>query len=131
MGDISRNLSRKEFACPCGKCNKDTVDFQLAEVLQDVVNHFVTEYGEMLQISIRINSGHRCAEHNKAVGGSASSLHLDGRAADFIVKNVHPDEVADYLEAKYPNTFGIGRYRGRTHVDTRSGMARWDKRGEK
>lgn len=125
MGDISTNLSRREFACPCG-CGKDTVDYELARVIQDVVDHFARD--TVLRIYVKINSGHRCAAHNKKIGGSASSQHVDGRAADFFLTNVHEDDVADYLEAKYPDTFGIGRYRGRTHVDTRASRARWDQR---
>lgn len=33
---------------------------------------------------LRINSGYRCAEVNRIVGGSRTSAHLSGRAADFI-----------------------------------------------
>lgn len=31
---------------------------------------------------IRVNSGYRCPELNRAVGGSARSSHMEGRAAD-------------------------------------------------
>jgi hypothetical protein len=48
---------------------------------------------------------------------------------DFWIKDVHADDVADYLESKYPSKYGIGRYVGRTHVDVRSDKAyRWDYR---
>lgn len=116
MGDILENFSRSEFACKCG-CGFDTVDIQLGEVLQDVREHF----GRM----VKINSGCRCERHNLHEGGSENSQHLYGRAADFEVKGVHADVVADYLEKRWPNC-GIGRYVGRTHVDTRGHAARWD-----
>jgi uncharacterized protein YcbK (DUF882 family) len=122
MGDLTKNLSRSEFACKCG-CGHDTVDFELVMVIQDCADHFGA--------SVYINSGCRCPDHNKAEGGSPGSWHVLGRAADFRVAGVHADKVATYLELKYPTTFGIGRYDGRTHVDTRKVAARWDKRTNK
>jgi uncharacterized protein YcbK (DUF882 family) len=124
-GDISRNLSRREFACHCG-CGFDTVDFELAKVLQDVVDHF--QEGTLTKIRIHINSGCRCKKHNANEGGSLKSKHLIGRAADFYLEHIHPDKVADYLESKYHDKYGIGRYIGRTHFDSRRAMARWDNR---
>jgi uncharacterized protein YcbK (DUF882 family) len=121
MGDLSKNLSRWEFACPDG-CGFDTVDAELVNVLQDVRAHF--------NKAINITSGCRCEEHNKDVDGTQGSTHLYGKAADFWVTDTSPDEVANYLERKYIGRYGIGRYNGRTHIDVRSnGPARWDKRG--
>jgi uncharacterized protein YcbK (DUF882 family) len=37
--------------------------------------------------SFVISSGYRCPAHNKAVGGSETSSHLKGLAADIVVKN--------------------------------------------
>ena len=114
------NFSRKEFACKCG-CGFDTIDYELLEVLKDIRIY----YG----VPVLINSGCRCVSHNHSVGGSPHSQHVLGRACDFVVKGIDADEVADYLESKYQGKFGIGRYNGRTHIDTRSnGPARWDKR---
>ena len=58
-----------------------------------------------------------------------TSKHLDGLAADFIVRGVAADDVATYLEQQYPDRYGIGRYTGRTHLDVREDKARWDRRG--
>lgn len=112
-------FNREEFACKCG-CGFDTVDFELAALLDSVREHF--------NKPIVITSGCRCATHNKAVGGSAKSQHLVGKAVDFIVKEVPEDRVVHYLLTKYPNSYGIGRYNGRTHIDVRDTIARWDKR---
>jgi uncharacterized protein YcbK (DUF882 family) len=115
-----KNFKREEFACQCG-CGFDTVDYELANVLDELRDYFANP--------VTINSGSRCAVHNKAVGGSLKSQHVYGRAADVVVKNVHADLVYKYLEDKYPSKFGIGQYIGRTHIDTRSGSkARWDSR---
>lgn len=121
MGDLTTHFSRHEFACKCG-CGFDTVDVETLLVLEDIHDWFGNK-------PITINSGCRCAHHNRKEGGAARSQHVKARGVDFVVKDVHADEVADYLEEKYPNKYGIGRYNGRTHIDTRTGSAaRWDKR---
>ncbi len=117
MGDISKNFSRKEFVCKCG-CGFDTVDAELITVLEDVRAKF---YGERVFIS----SGSRCRKHNNNVRGSASSQHLLGKAADIVIMKIPAYLVADYLEEKYPDKYGIGRYRGFTHIDVRGEKARW------
>lgn len=114
------NFRREEFECKCG-CGFNTIDYELLEVLEDVRKYFNSP--------VVINSGCRCISHNHTVGGSTSSQHLYGRACDIVVKGIDADVVADYLESKYQSIYGIGRYNGRTHIDTRSGSkARWDKR---
>ena len=141
MGDLTKNLSRSEFACECG-CGFDTVDFQLPYVLQDVANHFTVVDG--MDVRITITGPNRCVNHNEKVQYlynhnyiklSSKSQHLYGRAVDVKFFNrrtgeqIDPDLVADYLENKYKGKFGIGRYSNRTHVDTRTnGPARWDMR---
>ncbi len=139
MGDLSKNLSRHEFACRCG-CGFDVVDSELVTVLQTTAQYFLNRVTipDVIGISITINSGCRCYQHNKDEGGSKSSRHMQGDAADFKIKyrmkdgtkkQINPDKVAAYLEAKYPDKFGIGWYKGRTHIDTYSfGKRRWDMR---
>ena len=112
-------FKRHEFACQCG-CGFDTVDFELGEVLDEVREHF--------NASTTINSGARCVKHNAKEGGGTNSQHLFGKASDIVVDGVHADDVADYLESKYPFRYGIGRYNGRTHVDVRVNKTRWDRR---
>jgi uncharacterized protein YcbK (DUF882 family) len=122
MGDLSKNFSRKEFACKCkNDCNHDTVDVDLLSVLQTTADYFDS--------AVTITSAHRCAQHNDAVGGSKNSQHLRGRAADIVVFDVAPNKVQNYLLRVYNDQYGIGRYDHFTHIDTRSGpAARWDLR---
>lgn len=120
MGDLSANFSRSEFRCKCLLCDFDTVDAQLLEVLESVRQF----YG----LPVIITSGCRCPAHNAAVGGSANSQHLLGRAADIVVKGMSPDGVANYLEQTYPGRLGIGRYNSFTHLDSRNTAARFDYR---
>jgi len=61
MGDLTRNFSRSEFACPC--CGRADVDMRLVEALQ--------ELRDLAGVPVRVNSGFRCAKHNREVGGAA------------------------------------------------------------
>ncbi len=76
--DSTRQLSPsfrvREFACK----GSDVVliDDELVVLLQCIREHFGKP--------VHITSGYRTAEHNAAVGGSKSSQHLLGRAADFL-----------------------------------------------
>jgi uncharacterized protein YcbK (DUF882 family) len=117
---IKGHFKRSEFSCKCG-CGFSSMDAELLEVLEDVRAHFNSP--------IKINSGCRCQKHNKEIGGAETSMHTKGMACDFVVLNLNnQDPVADYLENKYQDKYGIGRYVGRTHVDVREGKARWDNR---
>jgi len=119
MGDISKYFSRKEFSCECG-CGFAAVDVELLKVLEDVRTYFFNP--------VIINSGCRCMTHNKAIGGSKKSKHILGIAADIVVENIPAEAVYYYLEKKYPNKYGIGRYDARTHIDIRLQKARWNER---
>ncbi len=112
-------FNRAEFACKCG-CGFDSFDFETYLILVDVRQHFGKP--------VTITSGCRCDWHNGKVNGAKNSKHCQGVAADFKVKDISADDVADYIESKYSDKYGIGRYTGRTHVDSRPTKARWDKR---
>jgi uncharacterized protein YcbK (DUF882 family) len=133
VGDLTERLSRHEFACKCG-CGFDTVDITMAKTLELAADHFQTEL-KCGRVKIIITSGCRCKKHNRSIGGAADSQHLFGRAADhklYVVElgresQINPDLVAQFYEDI--DAPGVGWYRGRTHVDTRSnGPARWDER---
>ena len=72
MGDLTKDFSAYEFQCPCG-CGRSEMDSAFVRQLQCLRDL----YGPL-----KINSGFRCAEHNRAVGGGPESSHLDGLAAD-------------------------------------------------
>lgn len=117
MGDISKNFSRWEFKCKCGKCRPKAVDGKLNEVLEKIRNHF--------QKTVNINSGWRCEDYNKAEGGWPNSKHMEGIAADIYVTDIPSYKVYHYLNEMYPDTFGLGNYITFTHVDVRTKRARW------
>lgn len=56
----------------------DTVRHNLQVLTDTVLDPARRAFGK----AIRVNSGYRCAELNKVVGGSAKSQHLTGCAAD-------------------------------------------------
>jgi uncharacterized protein YcbK (DUF882 family) len=118
MNDLSEHFDRSEFRCRCG-CGWDTVDAELIRVLEDLRRC-------LMDRPITINSGCRCKMHNALVGGSPKSQHILGKAADIRVEGLDPSVVAECLEDKYPDRYGIGRYISFTHIDVRSGPpTRW------
>ena len=134
---ISDHFKRDEHACKCG-CGFKTVDKELNEVLEETHDYFREKYGD--SISIEITGPNRCTQHNEIIqklkdpdyiAFSSLSTHKDAIASDIKVwifwhdKQVPADEVSDYLEMRYPNKYGIGRYSNRTHVDVRETKARW------
>ena len=116
----------REFACRDGS-DPIFVEEELAALLEAIRLHF--------GCPVAITSGFRTAAHNAAVGGSKSSQHLLGRAADFYVEGVDVATVAAYAEALLPGRGGIGRYpkdvahpkrvTGWVHIDTRANRSRW------
>lgn len=113
---LSEHFNNNEFACHCG-CGACEVSPELVIVLEDLRVHF--------NAPVNIVSGRRCVAHNASVGGVQASQHLFGMAADIQITTKSPAQVADYLEAKYPGRYGIGRYANFTHIDARAKAARW------
>lgn len=123
---LSPGFKVREFRCRDGS-DAIIIDQTLVVLLQAIREHFGR--------AVVITSGYRTAAHNAAVGGSKSSQHLLGRAADFHVEGVPVAAVAAYAETLLPSRGGIGRYpkdaahpkrsTGWVHIDTRAGKSRW------
>jgi len=118
MGDLTNNLSRHEVACHCG-CGLDTADFQTVNIVQEVCDEF--------NCAVTINSWSRCYEYNRSedVKSNNRSQHPKGKAADCVFHGVSPQQVADYLNSKYPDSLGIGIYETFIHIDSRPNRSRW------
>jgi uncharacterized protein YcbK (DUF882 family) len=81
---------------------------------------------------VRVLSGCRCAAHNKAVGGAASSEHLLGNAADVAVVGMTAREI--YRGAAGIVAFhgiGVDDERDFVHLDVREPFAHWCYEGGK
>ncbi|MDD7318357.1 MAG: D-Ala-D-Ala carboxypeptidase family metallohydrolase [Prevotellaceae bacterium] len=73
-------LTRSDTARKKGIDNTPTEDVvhNLTSLVDDCLDPLREAYGK----PISVNSGYRCPELNRAVGGSAKSSHMDGHAAD-------------------------------------------------
>lgn len=114
---VSAHFRINEFAQKDYRCDKILIESELIEVLEDVRTHF--------NRPVIITSGYRTPEYNEKIGGVKNSQHTKGTAADIKVEMVLASEVQNYLSKKYPNKYGIGRYRNFTHIDVRKEKARW------
>ena len=113
---LSKNFKVREFRCKDGT-DEILIDMALVRYLQQI--------RDWAGASITINSGYRTPSHNEEVGGSDTSKHMQGKAADIYCSTKTPLELAQRAE-----TLGmpgiewnpIGNY---THIDTRTGDAWW------
>lgn len=86
MGTISENFSYREFeasdtAQRLGIINAIT-DFSVRDSIKALVLDVLQPLRDAWDKPLHINSGYRCPELNKIVGGTATSQHLKGEAAD-------------------------------------------------
>ena len=121
---LTKNFRLSEFAC------KDGTPVP-SELMQNVI-----ELAEQLQVlrdfigkPIRVNSAYRTPSHNKKVGGSPLSQHLQAKAADIKVDGIRPSEVHGIIKELIKDgrmqEGGLGRYVSFTHYDIRNYKARW------
>ena len=120
---LAPSFTVREFRCRDGS-DVVMIDESLVVLLQCIREHF----GK----AVTITSGYRTGTHNTAVGGSRSSQHLLGKAADIQVADTTVEAVAAYAESLMPDWGGVGRYpvkagraKGWVHVDTRAKKSRW------
>lgn len=78
-------LCRSETAERRGIKNEPTEE--VARNLTALVDNVLDPLREWYGKPIRVNSGYRCAELNRAVGGVATSQHMKGEAADIDVND--------------------------------------------
>ena len=98
------NFTQREVACPCcGELYLDADSMDAIQALRD-------DWGE----AIIINSGHRCAKHNAAVGGAPNSQHLK---IAFDCACPKAEQESFIILAKDAGFTGIGRYLTFVHLD--------------
>jgi uncharacterized protein YcbK (DUF882 family) len=121
---MTKNFKLKEFKCKCG------CDMPL-EVYENIIKlssqlQFLRDYTGR---PITINSAYRCPKHNKKVGGSKTSQHLLGKAADITIQSLKPAEVfmiiEDLIDMGHMLQGGLGLYDTFVHYDIRKTKARW------
>lgn len=120
---LSEHFSSEEFECPCGVCQDQMISPTLITKLEKVREDF--------KEPINVNSGYRCEDHNKAVGGFPNSSHKNGLAADICPKHKTVETLDDLYDLCYTefDNIGNGRNKGFIHVDVRpakpSGKRLW------
>ena len=123
---MTNNFSIGEFECKCGCVMPDEVLYNVVKL----VNQLQT-IRDVIKTPIHINSAYRCKKHNKAIGGSVSSQHILGKAADIVVRGYDPSLVIYPLIEELINEGhilqgGLGDYPTFTHYDIRkTNKARW------
>lgn len=115
---ITEHFRVREFRCKDGS-DKILISTELVNMLEKLREHLGETYPDC---SIDINSGYRTKEHNKKIGGSSTSKHIQGKAADIFVKwngkTVPAKEVC--CAAQDLNLDGIGYISSdATHIDVR------------
>lgn len=109
MGDLSVHFSDGEFA-DRSTGHRMTPPARLVTVLEAI--------RALRPGPLTIVSGHRCCDHNAAVGGAPQSRHIAGDAADI------PPGRATPAEARAAGAVGVGVRSGwAVHVDVRPGPA--------
>jgi zinc D-Ala-D-Ala carboxypeptidase len=109
MGDLTKSFSKHEFACDCCGYFKDTMQFRRFVKLLQYARDATCQ-------PFIINSGFRCKQNNKDIGGSPDSAHLSGIAAD--IKTSDSTERFKILRALITCGFSrIGIYDAHIHVD--------------
>lgn len=85
-----KELTKSSTAEAKGIDNTPTpeVERNLTALVENVLDPLRTIYGK----PITVNSGYRCPELNKAVGGSATSDHVKGFAADITAGSKEENE---------------------------------------
>lgn len=116
---LSPHFKVREFACPDGT-DKVLISEELVEMLEKLRSKLAEKKGG--EVKININSGYRTPSHNAKVGGSITSQHKKGKAADIVCyynnKIVQAKEVC--AAAQDLNFNGIAYITsGATHVDVR------------
>jgi len=109
---LTKDFWAYEFVCKCGE--KDCDATGMDPIFMWLLQRLRDQYGE----PIFINSGRRCLEYNRVVGGATSSFHLLGRAADLRIDS-NSDRYRLVQLAIANNFKGIGVGENFLHVDNR------------
>ena len=124
---LTANFNKKEFDSKDGSEMPEDVLMNVQKVanqLQVLRNH--------INKPIKINSGYRSPDHNRAIGGVSNSQHVLGKAADIMVTGVTTSELSAIIEQLISDgdmlQGGLGVYNTFVHYDIRKKKTRWNKR---
>lgn len=101
---LSKNFSLDELTAS-NTAIKNNIDNSASPTIVDALQELVTNVLQPVREKfgpVTITSGYRCDELNRAIGGSTTSDHSYGRAADFEVKGVDNRVVAIWISENLP-----------------------------
>ena len=116
MLHATKDFTFEEFKCKCGTCGGGVMNAAFMQKLQALRD----AYGKPMVPS----SGFRCSAHNRKEGGSVTSMHLQGRAADIFCED-GPDKFEFIMLAAAAGFNGIGVAKTYVHVDDRETQTFW------
>ena len=92
----------------------NTPDVYAIDNLHELVNNILDPAREALKEPIYVNSGYRCEELNRIVGGVSTSQHCKGEAADIYC--IHMDRLLEILKTLDFDQLIIYKSKGFYHV---------------
>lgn len=121
---LSTHFNVSEFRCKCGRVHDTKVDSSLITMLEKLMK-------KLNASKCYVESGYRCTEHDKAVGGNGYGAHTTGLAADvcFYDKsgNVIPTDIVSCV-AQDLGFIGIANINSRMtniHLDMKQRSGRY------
>ena len=123
MKKVNEYFTVNEFICKCGKCKS------IPEELEADILYLAKQLRIIRQIvnaPIIINSGIRCYNHNKRIGGVKNSRHLKGQAVEIRSTEYTAVQLYNIIEAMrskgiiYLGYTQLYRNKGFVHIDTRN-----------
>lgn len=72
-------------------------DINSLDCMLNLIHYCLQPIREKLKRPMIITSGYRCPDVNKLAGGAKNSQHLKGQAVDFIVKDISPSKIIDFI----------------------------------
>ena len=80
---------------------KNKANNEVINNLKELCNYLLEPLREKLNKPIIVTSGYRCFELNKIVGGVSNSQHLEGKAADIIVKDLSTEDLFNFIKKNF------------------------------
>lgn len=74
---LTQHFNVSEFRCKCGDEHNTLLDVTLVGMLEQLFHALNCS-------KIIVNSGYRCAKHDKTVGGTGNGQHTKGKAVDIV-----------------------------------------------
>lgn len=107
MTQLSKNFSLAELTYSSTAVNKGIDNTPSADIIanmQILVDNVLQPLREQLGKPLKINSGYRSPAVNTAVGGSATSDHCKGQAADIEIAGMANGDLAEYIKDNFKFT---------------------------